>query len=183
MRVFAALPLPPRTAHLLAETLISFRQAGPGLKTVSVDGLHVTLHFFGEIDEAAISALQSAMDHPRLSRPPIPAVLGPLGRFPPSGNPNVLFRRIDAGGVEIASYRGLFLAAIALLGYRPEERPFTAHVTVARNRGGGVNLRDVAEPEPLVFAFEECVLFRSIMERTGARYEPLKRIRFREVTP
>jgi RNA 2',3'-cyclic 3'-phosphodiesterase len=183
VRVFAALPLPPRTAREVSETLPGLRRAGANLKIASVDGLHITLHFFGEIEEEAVAALCRAMDDPRLARLPIPAVLGPLGRFPPSGIPNVLFRRMDAGGPEVAAYRELFLAVIAPLGYRPESKPFTAHVTVARNRGGRVDLTEVAEAAPLTFAFGECVLFRSILERTGARYEALRRIPFREVTP
>lgn len=183
MRVFTALPLPRRAAGLLAETLPLLRRAGSGLEPVRADGLHVTLHFFGEIEEAAAAALRRALEDPRLPRPPIRAELGGWGRFPPSGTPGVIFRRIEAGAGEAASFRELFLSVIAPLGYRPEARPFAAHVTLARNRGGAVDFPAIPQAAPLEFFFEECVLYRSILERGGARYESLHRIPFREVKP
>jgi len=183
VRVFLALPLPAGAARPLSAALSRLRAAGPGVKPVSPEALHITLHFFGELSEDAVDEVSRALEDPRLAGPPIRASLGGLGTFPSSGTPQVVFRRLDTGTAEVRSYRELTLGVLAPLGYRPDGRPFEAHLTLARNRGGKVDLGEAMEAPVPDFSFEECTLFRSILDRDGAHYSVLKRIPFREVDP
>jgi 2'-5' RNA ligase len=60
--------------------------------------------------------------------------------------------------------------------YRPEARPFLAHVTVARvARGARTRAIDLPVPE-LEFTGATVTLFRSRTDPRGARYEPLSRV-------
>ena len=80
------------------------------------------------------------------------------------------------------SYGKLFEDTIAPLGFAPDPRGFTAHVTVARSgslpleNGWGSTVAIPAEE----FLVRECVLFQSVLGRDGATYVPLKRIAFGE---
>ena len=181
MRVFAALPLPQAATAALDAALAPVRQLHPRVRWVSAKGLHATLHFFGEVSDEQRARLQALFDGAgELQRLRIRARLGALGQFPPRGNPRVLWAGIDRGAEEMTEYWNLFESKIAPLGWSPDPRGFTPHITVAR--AGSIPLEsgwDAGVRLPaLDFFVEECVLFQSILGRAGAEYVPLARIAF-----
>lgn len=177
MRVFAALPLPSAVVSSLDSVLAPARRAFPGLRWVSAGGFHVTLHFFGEVSEAGVAALHRVFDDPDLQVPAIPARLGKIGQFPPRGNPRVLWVGLERGEPEMRAYWSLFEKKISPLGWTPDERGFSAHITVARAGKSAIAGGDtIVEIPGTDFFVEECVLFQSILGRDGAQYVPLKKI-------
>jgi 2'-5' RNA ligase len=164
-------------AGLLDSALAPARRACPGLRWVSAVGFHVTLHFFGEVPEAGVAALQHVFDDPGLRVPAIPMRLGRIGQFPPRGNPRVLWVGLERGEAEIRAYGSLFEKKISPLGWTPDERGFSAHITIARaGRTAAAAWDGDLEMPGTDFLMEECVLFQSILGRAGAQYVPLKRI-------
>jgi len=176
VRVFAALPLPLDVAGPLDSALAPARLACPGLRWVSPAGFHVTLHFFGEVPEAGVTALQQVFDDAELRVPAIPVRLGRIGQFPPRGNPRVLWVGLERGEAEIRAYWSLFEKKISPLGWTPEERGFSAHITIARAGREAVGWNAGLEMPRTDFLMEECVLFQSILGRARAQYVPLKKI-------
>ena len=55
----------------------------------------------------------------------------------------------------------------------PEARPYLPHVTVARVRSGTRPGDALAAPPPLAFDGAAVTLYRSRLQPSGARYEPL----------
>ena len=83
----------------------------------------------------------------------------------------MLWVGLERGGEEMRSYWDLFEQAILPLGWAPDTRGFTPHVTVARAGSvplDGSFMSSVAIPG-LDFLVEECVLFQSILGRAGAQ--------------
>jgi 2'-5' RNA ligase len=61
--------------------------------------------------------------------------------------------------------------------YTPERRPYLGHVTVARVPAGQrVRAGELTSPRRLEFAATAVTLYRSRLERAGARYEALVRV-------
>ena len=180
MRVFAALPLPPEAAAALQRTIAVLAARADRLRWVNPQGLHLTLHFFGEIDDAAVAGLRSLWDDPGLASPPIPSSFGELGQFPERGAPRVVWVGFGRGAAEIVSYQQRLAARLAARGFAPDPRGFSPHVTLARNPGSRLapEWRAGVEAPRLDFAIEHCVLFQSILEPRGARYVPLRDVRF-----
>ena len=180
MRVFSALPLPPAAIAGIESSFSSLRQLYPRLRWVGAQGLHVTLHFFGELPDASVEAVRHVLEDPALQRPPIPARLGKVGQFPAKGSPRVIWVGLEKGNEEMDAYWRLFEDKIAPLGFVPDERGFTPHVTIAR--AGSVVLESGWAAATVVpsddFFVRECVLFQSILGRGEAEYVPLKRIVF-----
>jgi RNA 2',3'-cyclic 3'-phosphodiesterase len=181
VRVFAAFPLPPAAVTAIDASLAPLRQRHPRVRWVSVRGLHMTVHFFGDIPDDAVAALRRLFDNAEdLRRPRIPARLGPLGQFPPRGSPRVIWAGLERGGEELEGYADLFETKIAPLGWSPDPRGFTPHITVGRAErvslengwGAGAAIPSVD------FFVEECVLFRSLLGRAGAEYLPLAHVAF-----
>ena len=155
--------------------------------------MHITLIFFGELDQRALAVVLGALEDPSLAVGPIAASLGGLGQFPPRGAPRVLYCPIRRGAEEIRELhrrlRAVLLAAWAAAGPTDvaaepagpawdEGRPLTPHLTVARGRGGAV----VPEDLEAIYRFEQpvtlerLVLLQSILRPAGAEYRPLKTV-------
>ncbi|MGA2766095.1 MAG: RNA 2',3'-cyclic phosphodiesterase [Spirochaetia bacterium] len=180
MRVFAALPLPRAAVDSISALIAPVRRENPRLRWVSESAYHLTMHFFGELDDGAVGALARVFQEPRLSRPPLPTRLGPLGQFPPNGSPRVLWIALADDAGDLRSYWELFMSFLSPLGWKPDRRGFTPHVTLARNNGSQMTpgWNAAVQPSDFGFSISECVLFQSILGRGGSQYVPLQRIAF-----
>ena len=174
MRLFLAIDLPPEVRDAIAEVQERSRRSCPGWRWVRAEGIHLTLRFLGEVTQADEARQREAWRRAVASHPRIRFEVGGLGVFPGGGRPRVLWL-----GVKDASPAGdLEALAEALedtarkLGFEPEERPFRAHLTLARAEreerpvspppGGALLASDLVA--------EEVVLFRSELGSGGARY-------------
>src|SRR5262249_46697391 len=109
--------------------------------------------------------------------------LSRFGAFPPSGPARVIWIGIPQGGVELQSLNAEISERVAALGFEPERRSFTAHLTVARVRdpqsARGRALRGTLDAESVAFpAFSvtSVTLFRSRLSPKGSQYEALLRV-------
>jgi len=180
VRVFTALPLPREAVDSIAGVIAPIRASHPDLRWVSSSAYHLTIHFFGELSEDAVSSLGRVFEDSRLRRPAFATRFGPLGQFPSRGAPRVLWISVADERSEIRSWWELFESAVAPLGWESDKRGFTPHVTLARNAGSHLQegwLSAASVPD-LRFSLVECVLFQSILGRGGAHYVPLRRISF-----
>lgn len=180
MRVFAALPLPRRAVESLSGITETLRLRVPRARFVSAEAFHLTLHFFGEVEDQPLSELYRAFQDPRLAHAAMPVHFGGLGQFPPRGSPRVLWIGCAADGIELQEYWKTFEAVVAPLGWQSDARGFAPHVTIARAGTAPLEgrwMEGIAVPQSPFF-LQECVLFQSVLGRDGARYVPLKRIAF-----
>ena len=119
----------------------------PGVRWTALDRLHVTMRFLGNCDEGDAVAALSGL---RLSRAEV--VLGPaverLGRA-------VLV--VPARGLDDLAEE--IISATRHIGQSPPDRPFTAHLTVARYKGRPPN--GYAPPVRAAFTATDIALVRS----------------------
>ena len=180
MRVFAALPLPREALDALAPVSTALRARWPGLRTVRAEGLHLTLHFFGEVDEGGVRRLVELWRDPNLGGPVLAVSFGSLGRFPERGSPRVIWIGIGDGAARVCDFQRALESRIAALGFREDPKGFSPHVTLARAGAPPPPpdaLEGFAAPR-LDFAFGECVLFQSILGPRGPTYVPLSTVTF-----
>jgi 2'-5' RNA ligase len=178
-RLFVALELPGFVARALrrwAEEVTA--HAGGALRAVALESLHVTLCFLGSRPAAEIEAIAAALAE-GVGEASLSLRLGEPVWLPPR-RPGVLAVQLNDGGGELARLQRDAAAALVGLGvYEPARRPFLAHVTVARVRGGTrVAPGSVALPAvPALESWAEgrVTLFRSRLRPGGSRYEALWR--------
>jgi 2'-5' RNA ligase len=145
-----------------------------GLRLVSTEHLHTTLCFLGwrqvgEIDEIW-GACETVAGHRAAE-----LRLGQAVWLPPR-RPRVLaVELVDSAGALRRTQSALSDALAAGGWYRPEKRPFFAHVTVARVARGARPRRSELRPPPaLELRGSRVTLYRSRLAPSGARYEPLQ---------
>jgi 2'-5' RNA ligase len=180
MRVFAALPLPREALDALAPLRAALTVRWQALRPVRTEGLHLTLHFFGEVDEGSVRRLAGLWRDPDLRGPALPVAFGGLGRFPERGSPRVIWIGIGDGAGPVCDFQRALESRITGLGFREDPKGFSPHVTLAR---AGMpapppELLDGFAAPRLDFAFGECVLFQSILGPHGPTYVPLSAMTF-----
>ena len=133
--LFVALVPPPEAIAALELAVDSLRERRPELGWIPADRWHVTMCFLGRAEPSdELSARLARVAH-RHEAPALQIVGG--GRF----GDRVLFAKLHgdlrplATGVTRAAQRA---------GYQVEERPFRAHLTLARARRTKVDLRPLA---------------------------------------
>jgi 2'-5' RNA ligase len=180
MRVFAALPLPREALDALAPVTIALRARWPGLRPVRSEGRHLTLHFFGEVDEGGVRRLAGLWSDPGLRGPAIAVQFGSLGRFPERGSPRVIWIGIGSDAGPVCDFQRTLESRIADLGFREDPKCFSPHVTLARAGTPPLppDVLDGFAAPRLDFVFGECVLFQSILGPRGPTYVPLATITF-----
>jgi RNA 2',3'-cyclic 3'-phosphodiesterase len=173
-RLFVALELPAAVRR----SLVDWREdvvasSGVAVRGVRVESLHVTLCFLGWRDVGEIEAIASACQVVS-GCPGASLSVGGAVWLPPR-RPRVLAVGLDDAGERLGAVQAALSDALARGGwYDPEQRPFLAHVTVARVPKGVRVKRDaLPAPDAVAFAGDHVTLFRSRLGRGGAVYEPL----------
>lgn len=176
MRLFAALPLPRAALDALVPVQAALRDRWRNLRLSGAAGMHLTLHFFGEVDDGGVRRLVELWHGQSLRGPVLPVRLGPLGAFPPRGAPRVVWVALAAGAEAVCAYQRRLAGRLEELGFRDDPRGFSPHITIARAGAAAPPpglLEGLAAPPLLDTAFTECVLFQSILGPRGPSYLPL----------
>ena len=188
MRLFIGVELDGAVRAAAADVAERLRQrlarAEPRLRArwIAPENLHITLWFIGEVPDPRAEAIQDALTRP-FGAPAFPLAIAGCGAFPPSGAPRVLWIGVGEGASGMRRLYGEVGERLAPLGYRPEERPYAAHLTIARIRepvpGSSRAVREILAALPAECGTSHVAavtLFRSHLSPKGAAYEPLLRV-------
>ena len=185
IRAFFAVAL-DEVARAAVVALCEDLRAAPGgdrVRWVRPEGLHVTLCFLGDVEPEAIPGLLREVAPQVAPLAPFRLSLGGLHGFPSPHRARVVALSLspEAPLAELAAAvaRGAAAAGLAL-----EDRPYRAHLTLGRTRGGRIpdsvfeagGVTAPVTPARETFDVTEAVLFQSRLQRSGARYIPLERI-------
>ena len=170
MRIFAALELPEETlakVHLWMKPYI-FRFSG--LNWVPISRMHVTVRYFGDVDEDIQRRILEVMEGWRPDS--LDFVLNRTGSFGRSGSPSVYW----LGGEFSSSVQELHreLADIPDENSRLDRKEFIPHLTIARRRktSAVVNFQD---PQPITGTISGAAVINSRLTPAGPEYTFMER--------
>jgi len=109
-------------------------QTGADLKIVEPQNIHVTLRFLGEIPASLVESVCEAMRQIKFQ--PFDLELEGLGCFPDYHRPNVVWVGMTRGEVELRSIFDQLEPKLRKLGFPPDRKGFSPHLTIARVRSG-----------------------------------------------
>ena len=116
IRAFIAIELPGEVRDWLSSVQGKLRpEQHHYVKWVSVDGIHLTLKFLGNIDREKVSPIAEAMEEAVQGVSPFRLEAGGLGAFPSPGRPQVIWVAVG-GEVEklVSLQRGIDHSLVAL---------------------------------------------------------------------
>jgi 2'-5' RNA ligase len=127
-RLFIAIELPDP----VKDQVLALQTQIPGATWVKRHALHLTLRFLGDqVEQARVEPIKSALTAVRVK--PFELSLRQTGRFPPGTNrpPRVLWVGISPQPALPALHRQIE-RALADVGFPPDDRAFSPHITLAR---------------------------------------------------
>src|SRR6266702_7217326 len=130
MRLFVALEIPSEVRENLAGLLKSLRAVSPQTRWVRPENLHVTLEFIGEVPEAKLASIRTALAGVRSDQPVALDFRG-LGFFPNEKHPRVFWVGMEASP-NLKTLAGDIEGAMEKLVIPREKREFSPHLTLAR---------------------------------------------------
>jgi RNA 2',3'-cyclic 3'-phosphodiesterase len=177
-----ALDVPDAIREAIRELVARLKPLAKDARWVSVEGMHVTLKFIGQVDVEQLEPIVSALAGTYLNGPVEMRFRG-LGFFPSERRPRVFWCGIDASP-NLAELAAAIERSLQQLGIPMEKRAFYPHLTLARfdspNRPGQlVQMSHEAESLDLGATREARFhLFESVLKRSGAEYTKLKSFAF-----
>ncbi len=192
VRGFAAVSLPGGIKEFLGEATENARALLPGYRFTRHDNLHITLLFLGDVSREDLLSVTAALRESASATNPFTVQLGFAGCFPQSRNPRILHVGIGRGEENLNLLAGFVRAALLPLGYS-DNKPFRAHITMARQRKTGLSAagsfsgtdtasvwqeaftraKKGAPVRSLSWQIEEITLMQSILRPGGPLYIPL----------
>lgn len=185
MRLFIGIELPDdlkrRAAAAAARVRERIGRAAPEsrVRWVEPANLHITIWFLGEVPEPRVEALVASLTEPLEARRFTLRVAG-AGAFPQSGPPRAIWLGLAAGVEGLRAVHDQLKLRLSPLGFEPEKRPFSPHLTIARVKDvrpldAAVMRRILREVDDPVGECEirSATLLVSRPTPTGSQYEAL----------
>jgi 2'-5' RNA ligase len=108
--------------------------SGADLKSVKPQNIHLTIRFLGDISPAMVDSIYEEMK--QLPFSPFTVELNGLGAFPKLTYPRVVWAGITKGADELKDVFGQLEPRLRGLGFKPDNKGFSPHLTIARVRTG-----------------------------------------------
>ena len=179
LRLFVAIDLPEDVRESLGRLQTDLRRHDlSGLRWTRPEGVHLTLKFLGETPATSLAAIEGALARAVREIPSFRLALGAPGTFGGRRGPRVLWVDVEGELPPLQRLQAAVERELAAVGFEPEERGFSPHLTLARvpqpPRPGLAEhvsraLEAVAAPRG-EFEATELVLMRSSLQPGGAVY-------------
>jgi RNA 2',3'-cyclic 3'-phosphodiesterase len=134
IRSFVAIELSDAARQALAARQRDLKAAIPPqtVRWTIPDSIHLTLQFLGDVPLEKIPAITSALRDACAGTAPFAFELIGLGVFPDRRRPRIVWVGVREPSGTLAALHGRVGQALAALGFPPEERAFTPHLTIGR---------------------------------------------------
>mgnify|MGYP001374607518 CR=1 FL=1 len=177
-RVFLALDLPAAVRAAAARHSAGVRRQFPGARVswVRAENLHITLRFYGEVEDATLRVIADVARSAAAAIAPFNIEIGDPGSF----GTKVLFLSINDDEGKLRRLNAAIEGGSSAAGIKAERLNFKPHLTLARIRSGrGVGpLVDAFLREDFpatAFEVSEMVLYESRLSPAGSQYVPVER--------
>ncbi|MNP26075.1 RNA 2',3'-cyclic phosphodiesterase [compost metagenome] len=134
VRLFVAVPVPTQIANELERWTKANSDLLPFRKWVHPQDYHITIQFLGETPIEKMDGLQTALRS--ITAKTASLMLNGAGIFGTPKSPRVLWAAVSGNLHRLNNLHASVIQSTQPLGYVPEDRPYTAHITLARNYTG-----------------------------------------------
>jgi RNA 2',3'-cyclic 3'-phosphodiesterase len=133
LRSFVAIEIPSEIQNAISRSIAPLQNSLPKplIRWVAPRNVHLTLKFLGDVSLDNLDQLAEALKSKVLNQETFTISLGGLGAFPTPRRARVIWIGLEAPVALKALLQGIE-AVTAMLGYTPEGRPFSPHLTIGR---------------------------------------------------
>ncbi len=180
-RLFIGVQISPTVQTDLKQVYIKLKQMAQtsdyNIRWSPEENWHITLQFLGNADDAMVPKICEALDQVASSYRSFKVRASGVGGFPEERKARVIYAGV-ARTQELLNLQSSIEQATQPLGFAPEAREYSPHITLGRLRSAG-SISDLISPfvskKFKDFQLLELVLFESTLRGTFPHYEPLHR--------
>jgi len=178
MRTFIAIEVSEEIKKMLGQIETHLKYAGADVKWVRPEIVHLTLKFLGNVSLKLIEEIKKLLDQMAGDHKCFELGISRVGAFPKIEYPRVIWVGIGQGKEDAAQLAKALEQGLANLGFLPEKRAFSPHLTLGRVRSPQNRaqlkelLQSTAFPQKTMQA-KKLTLFKSTLTKQGAIYQPL----------
>ena len=189
VRSFIAIELPAEVRAELAsiEEKLKVRRH-PFVKWVDPESIHLTLKFLGSVSGETIPEIVEAMSLVAQPVSPFTLQIGGTGAFPNWQRPQIVWVGVGGEMGRLTTLQRELEAALSPLGFPPESRPFSPHLTLGRlrervtpedRRRFGLWAQSVKFEASLSFEVNAVRLMKSQLTSSGPIYSELALVKLK----
>jgi 2'-5' RNA ligase len=155
-------------------------KTGADLKVVTPQNIHITMRFLGDIKPTMVDSIHEAMK--KVAFTSFNCEIRGLGAFPDLRYPRVVWAGIRNGANELRNVFEQLEPNLRQLGFRPDSKGFSAHLTLARVKTGRNKIelarcvQDLADYEFGIVKADCLRLKKSVLTPRGPIYSNLKEV-------
>ncbi|MGQ9565349.1 MAG: RNA 2',3'-cyclic phosphodiesterase [Candidatus Bathyarchaeales archaeon] len=171
----------PQVLKKLADAQDVLAKTGADLTLVKPQNIHITIRFLGDITLSMAEKIDKEMQ--TVAFKPFDIEIKGVGAFPNLKYARVIWAGIQQGEEELKNIFNQLEPRLRILGFRPDPKGFSAHLTIARVKSGR-NKAQLAESVTSMAGFEfgkiqACCLKlkKSVLTPQGPIYSTLKEAR------
>jgi 2'-5' RNA ligase len=179
VRCFIAVGLPDGLRGEIDRQTGRLRKLDADVRWVPLENLHLTLKFLGNTPEKVIPEIEIRLQEVVGSVRGFEISFSGVGVFPSPRRPRVVWIGISEGAEAMRVLQGAVEEAVSELGFEPEKRGFSPHLTLGRlrsQRGSGAVLKELDALKGADFgtmAVRGVSLLKSELSPSGAKYTAL----------
>jgi len=183
IRSFLAIELPKLILKKIEEVQRDLRSTRADVRWVNPEKIHLTLKFFGNIEESRIDPIFKSIEEPIRNTPPYSIEVKGVGAFPQLRNPRVIWIGLVNGKEILTSFQKQIETQLEKIGFQTENRPFHPHLTLGRMKSSRGREEMVGrmekhrEEEFGDFQVERVILFKSDLKPSGPVYTLLREMK------
>lgn len=179
VRAFLAIPLPRQVQDSIKSVQRSLHVRIPDVRWTTTENLHLTLHFFGEVEQETLEKIKVSVLSVRGCKRPFPVEVKGLGTFPNRHRPRILWLGLEPKD-QLGQLYEICRKNLQQAGVATESRPYTPHLTIGRLRERKGSLTGLTGGNSSIgcerigrFCVDRLVLFESRLQPGGAEHIPL----------
>jgi len=183
IRTFIAVDIPEKLKGQVAVLMDKLKKADGVVKWVEPSAMHFTLKFLGHLTFDRLEEVMAAVEKSVAGHRSFTASLEGLGVFPNFRRLRVIWLGVTEGTTELVGLQGKIDKELSAVGFPPEERSFSPHLTLGRvkDSAGAEDRRRLAsaieqDKNVAVGRFEVSAVkvMRSVLRPQGPLYSVIK---------
>ena len=183
IRSFLAIELPEAIRKRIEEIQADLRSTNSDVRWVSPEKIHLTLKFFGNIEESRVDAITKSTEPLVGGTPHFSLEVRGMGAFPNIRNPRVIWMGLIDEKQVLVPLQEQLESTLETIGFQVEDRLFRPHLTLGRmNSARGKDdltgrIQKHKEEKFGDVEVKRLVLFKSDLTPTGPIYTPLEEVK------
>jgi len=176
LRTFIAIDINDHIRQELTTIQDKLRAANADVKWTEPENLHITIKFLGDTPAERIAEISAVLDTTARAFHSFNLTIGELGAFPNTHAPRIIWAGTTVQTEQTAAIATTIESGLEPLGFKKEERAFTAHITLGRARSPHGKARlssaltETSLPHGLTLKVSRLTLFQSQLSPQGPIY-------------